>query len=459
MIVKLRKKIVFLRSKNEIRMNVTKEQIDDLNAVVKVEIVKEDYNEKVESILKNYRKTATIPGFRKGHVPMGMVKKQYGTAVRVEEVNKLLQKALGTFLQEEKLDVLGNPLPKNQEDFDWGVDDYNFEFDLGLAPKFDINLQPKKGIKSYKIKVDDKMVNNQVTTMQKQYGKLTSQDTVTKDSEVTGTFVNEAAGIDNQTTFEIAQLKGKKSTAAFVGAKTGDVVTVKTKGLFDEAGAYQGALKISEDQATELNAELAFTITEINGREKAELDQELFDKLFGKDVVKSATELKEKIKQDGERQFVQQSDQQLMNAVTEYLIEETKFDLPSTFLARWIQSSGDKPMTAEEAKAEFERSEKGLRWQLIEGKIVTDHKLQVTFDELKDYSKEMIKGQMMQYGQMNPEDKELEDIAARILGNQEEVKRLSEQLMNVKMLNFFKANVKLKEKEVTFDEFVKELYN
>ena len=440
-------------------MNITKEQIDDLNAVVKVEIVKEDYNEKVESILKNYRKTANIPGFRKGHVPMGMVKKQYGTAVRVEEVNKLLQEALGKFLQEEKLDVLGNPLPKNQEGFDWDTDDYTFEFDLGMAPKFEVNLQPKKAIKNYKIKVDDKMVQNQVTTMQKQYGKLTPQTEVAKDSEVTGAFVNEEAGIDNPTTFEIAQLKGKKNNTAFVGAKVDDVITVKTKSLFEEPGTYQAALKISEDAAKDLNAEVTFTIKEINSREKADLDQELFDKLFGKDAVKSATELNEKIKEDGERQFVQQSDQQLMNDVTEHLIEETKFDLPSDFLARWIQTSGEKPMTEEEAKEEFTRSEKGLRWQLIEGKIVTDNKLQVTFDELKDYAKDMIKMQMMQYGQMNPEDKELEDIAARILGNQEEVKRLSEQLMNVKMLDFFKGNVKLKEKEVTFEEFVKEVYN
>jgi len=448
-----------LRPQNYIIMNITKEQIDDLNAVVKVEIVKEDYNDKVESILKNYRKTANIPGFRKGHVPMGMIKKQYGTAVRVDEVNKLLQEALGKFLQEEKLDVLGNPLPKNQEGFSWDTDDYNFEFDLGMAPKFDVNLAPKKAITSYKIKVDDKMVESQVTTIRKQYGTLVPQTEVAKDSEVTGAFVNEEAGIDNQATFEIEQLKGKKNVQALVGAKPGDVVTLNTKSLFSEPGAYQAALKISEDQAKELNAEVTFTLAETNKREQATLDQELFDKLFGKDVVKSTTELKEKIKEDGERQFVQQSDQQLMNDVTEHLIDETKFDLPSDFLARWIQSSGEKPMTDEEAKEEFTRSEKGLRWQLIEGKVVTDNKLQVTFEELKDYAKEIIKSQMMQYGQMNPEDKELEDIAARILGNQEEVKRLSEQLMNVKMLTFFKENVKLKEKEVTFDEFVKEVYN
>lgn len=444
---------------NTVRMNITKEQIDDLNAVVKVAIAKDDYQDKVMSILKDYRKTANIPGFRKGHVPMGLVQKQYGMAVRVDEVNKLLQDALGKFLTEEKIDVLGNPLPKNQDDFDWNQEDYTFEFDLGMAPKFEINLQPKKGIPAYEITADDKMIDNQITTIRKQYGKLVAKTEATKEDEVTGKFINEEAGIDSPTTLELKRLKGKKNLSAFVGAKVGDSVTVKTKGLFEEGSDYQMHLKINEEEAKSLNAEVVFEITEINNRVLADLDQELFDKLFGKDVVKTATELKAKIKEDAERQFVQQSDQQLMNDVTEHLISETKFDLPASFLQRWIQSTGEKEMSLEEAKEEYERSEKGLRYQLIEGKIVNEHKLQVTFDELKNYAKDMIKSQMMQYGQMNPEDKELEDIAARILGNQEEVKRLSEQLMNVKMLNFFKENVKLKTKKVTFDQFVKEVYN
>ncbi len=440
-------------------MNITKEQIDELNAVVKVDIAKDDYQDKVQTILKDYRKTANIPGFRKGHVPMGLVQKQYGMAVRVDEVNKMLQDALGKFLTEEKLDVLGNPLPKNQEDFDWSTDDYSFEFELGMAPKFDINLTPKKAIVSYEIYADDKMIENQLTTIQKQYGKLIAQTEVAKDSEVTGTFVNEELEIDNTATFEIAQLKGKKNTDAFLGAKAGDVVKVKTKSLFSEGHSYQNAFKKTEEEAKELNAEVTFTITEVNTRELAEFDQELFDKLYGKDAVKTVTELKEKMKEDAAKQFQQQSDQQLMNAVTEGLIEETKFDLPADFLQRWIQSTGENPMTIEEAIEEYNRSEKGLRYQLIEGKIIQDNNLQVTFEELKGYSKDLIKGQMMQYGQMNPEDKELEDIAARILGNQDEVKRLSEQLMNQKMLTFFKENVKLKTKKVTFDEFVKEVYN
>lgn len=440
-------------------MNITKEQIDELNAIIKVDIAKDDYQDKVQSILKDYRKTANIPGFRKGHVPMGLVQKQYGMAVRVDEVNKLLQDALGKFLSEEKIDVLGNPLPKNQENFDWSVDDYSFEFELGMAPKFEIDLKPKKAIVSYDIYADDKMIDNQLTTIQKQYGKLIAQDEVAKDSEVTGAFVNESLELDNNTTFEIAQLKGKKNTDAFVGAKVGDVITVKTKGLFSEGHSYQNALKKTEEEAKELNTEVTFTISEINTRELAEFDQELFDKLYGKDTVKTVTELKEKMKEDAARQFQQQSDQQLMNDVTEHLIAETKFDLPADFLQKWIQSTGENPMTLEEAVEEYNRSEKGLRYQLIEGKLIQDNKLQANFEELKTYAKDMIKMQMMQYGQMNPEDKELEDIAARILGNQDEVKRLSEQLMNQKMLTFFKENVNLKTKKVTFDEFVKEVYN
>jgi len=440
-------------------MNITKEQIDELNAVIKVDIAKDDYQDKVQSILKDYRKTANIPGFRKGHVPMGLVQKQYGMAVRVDEVNKLLQDTLSKFLSEEKIDVLGNPLPKNQENFDWSVDDYSFEFELGMAPKFDINLKPKKAISGYEIYADDKMIENQLTTIRKQYGKLISQKEVIKDSEVTGTFVNKELELDNTTTFEIAQLKGKKNTDAFIGAKAGDVITIKTKSLFSDSQSYQNAFKKTEEEAKELNAEVAFTVTEINTRELAEFDQELFDKLYGKDTVKTVSELKEKMKDDAAKQFQQQSDQQLMNDVTEHLIAETKFDLPVDFLQKWIQSTGENPMTIEDAIEEYNRSEKGLRYQLIEGKLIQENNLQVTFEELKTYAKDMIKMQMMQYGQMNPEDKELEDIAARILGNQEEVKRLSEQLGNQKMLTFFKENVNLKTKKVTFDEFVKEVYN
>ncbi len=439
-------------------MNISKEQLDELNAVVTVDIAKADYSDKVEKILKDYRKNANIPGFRKGHVPMGLVKKQYGKAVLVDEVNKLLQDALNKYLTEEKLDVLGNPLPKEQENFDWDAENYSFEFELGLAPKFEVKLTGKKAITHYKIVANDEMVDNQVKTIQKQYGKLVSKDAAEKEDLVAGTFVNEEKEINNDTTVSLEKIKGKRNLDKFLGAKVGDVITLKTKGLFAEEHDLISALKVSHDDAKDLDVEVTFTVSEINKQELADLDQELFDKLYGPGNIKNVTELKEKIKQDAERQFEQQSDQQLLNAVTENLLENTNFDLPVEFLQKWIRTTGEQPLTEDEAKDEFEKSEKGLRYQLIEGKIISDNNLQVTFDELKDFAKDLIKGQMAQFGQTSPQDEELEGIAARILSNQDEVKRISEQLMSQKLLNFYKENAKLKTKEVSFDEFIKEVY-
>ena len=230
-------------------MNITSENIDALNAVVKVDIAKEDYSDKVEKILTDYRKSANIPGFRKGHVPMTLVKKQYGKAVLVDEVNKLLQDALGKYLVEEKLDVLGNPLPKPQDNLDWDADHFSFEFELGLAPDFDVNLKSKKAITRYNIVADTKMINDQVKHIQKQYGKIITKNEVTKDSEIVGTFVNEEKGINNSTTITLDKLKGSSNTKKFLGAKVGDIISLKTKGLFNDDHDLMTFLKVSHDEA------------------------------------------------------------------------------------------------------------------------------------------------------------------------------------------------------------------
>lgn len=439
-------------------MNITKEQIDDLNAVVKVAITKDDYQEKVDSILSDYRKQANIPGFRKGHVPMGLIKKQYGKAVLVDEVNKLLQDNLNKYLTEEKLDVLGNPLPKQQDNFDWDQEQLDFEFELGLAPSFEVPLKTKKSLTHYKIVADKKMVDEQVLRIQKQYGKLVSQQEIGKDYEVLGTFKNEAEEIENKATLELDKIKSKKALNSLLGKKVGDVVTLKTKGLFKEDYLVSSVLGISQEKAKDINIEVSFTIDEINEREPAKLDQELFDKLFGKDAITSAKELKERIKQDSEKQFEQQSDQKLLNDITEYFIENTKFELPTEFLTKWIQTTGEQPLSDDQANEEYEKSEKGLRYQLIEGKIIKDNDIQIQFEELKEFAKGFIKSQMAQFGQLNPQEEELDTIAARVLGNQDEVKRLSEQLMSQKLINLYKEKVNLKAKEVTYENFVKEVY-
>jgi trigger factor len=439
-------------------MNIQKEQIDDLNAIVKVAITKDDYSDKVDKILKDYKKQANIPGFRKGQVPMGLIKKQYGKAVLVDEVNKLLQDNLNKYLTEEKLDVLGNPLPKQQDNFNWEAEDFSFEFELGLAPNFEVSLKTKKPVTHYKIVADKKMIDEQVERIRKQYGKLISKSETGKNDELTGTFRNEGEEIDNKSTLEMSKLKSKKAINSLIGKKAGDTVVLKTKGLFEEDYLLSGALGIQRDQAAKLNIEVSFTIEEINERESANLDQDLFDKLFGKDVIKSEKDLRDRIKEDSEKQFEQQSDQKLLNDITERLIETIKFDLPTGFLKKWIQTTGEKSLTEEEANDEYEKSEKGLRYQLIEGKIIKDNGIEIQFDELKEFAKGFIKSQMAQYGQLNPQEEELDNIAARVMSNQEEVKRLSEQLMSQKLLTLYKEKANLKKKEVTYDNFVKEVY-
>jgi len=439
-------------------MNITKENVDALNAVVKVDIVAEDYQTKVTEVLQDYRKKANIPGFRKGHVPMGMVKKQYGKSIMIDEVNKLLQESLNKFLTEEKLDILGNPIPRVQEDFSWDTETFSFEFELGLAPEFTVDLSAKKKITQYNIVADDALIDKEVENLQSRYGKMNTVDAVTEDANVTGTFVNEEKEINKKSTITLADLKGKTNLKKFVGAKVGDVIELKTKGLFSDEHKLEVTLGLSHDEIHGLDIKVSFTVEEITVTELAELDQELFDKLFVDGSVKSVTELRNRIKEDAEKQFSAQGDQQLLNAVTEYLVENTKFDLPAEFLQKWLATAGEKEMTAEEAAEEYAKSEKGLRYQLIEGKIMKDNDIKLDYAELVDYAKGFIRTQMAQFGNMNPEEKELDDIAARILGNQDEAKRLQEQLISHKLLTFYKENITFKTKEVTYEDFIKEVY-
>ncbi|MGX7667135.1 trigger factor [Flavobacterium pedocola] len=439
-------------------MNITRNNVDALNAVVTVEVTKDDYADQVEKVLADYRKNASIPGFRKGAVPMSLIKKQYGKAVLLDEVNKLLQNSLNNYLVEEKLDILGNPLPKVTEDFNWDADDYKFEFELGLAPEFKVDLSAKNKITKYTIVADDQMIDEQVERIQKQFGKLISKEKVEEGDDLRGTFSNEENGINNTVNINLDVFKRKTDIKKFIGKKVGDVVTVGTKGLFDDDHKLMDYLQVDHDGVHGLDIEVSFTIEEINTSEKAELNQELFDKLFGAGNVTSLEELKGKIKEDAEQQFASQADQKFLNDVTEFLIENTKFDLPAVFLKKWIQTVGENPLSAEQAEEEYAKSEGGLRYQLIEGRVITENGLQITFEDLKAYTSELIKKQMAQFGQMNPTDADVENIVARVLSNQEEVKRLSEQVMSEKMLNLFKEKVAAKSKEVSYQDFIKEMY-
>jgi len=344
------------------------------------------------------------------------------------------------------------------QDFDWETENYNFDFELGLAPEFTVDLAAKNTITGYKIIADDKMLNDQVERIQKQYGKLISKETVEEGDDLNVTFTNEANGINNTTSISLDVFKDKKAAKKFIGKKVGDVVSIGTKGLFDDDHKLMDYMKVDHDLVHGLDVDVDVKIEGVTTSEKAELNQELFDKLFGEGVVTSVEEVKAKIKEDAEKQFVQQADQKFLNDVTEFLLESTKFDLPSEFLIKWLQNSGEQPLSEAQAREEFAKSEKGLRYQLIEGKIMSENQMQITFEDLKAFTSELIKKQMAQFGQMNPTQEDIDGIVARVLSNQDEARRLSEQVMSEKMLQLFKEKVKAKSKEVSYEQFVKEMY-
>lgn len=439
-------------------MKISRKDNDALNSLITINIERNDFQSKVNGVLSDYRKKANIPGFRKGNVPIGMIKKQYETAVTADEVNKLLQQNLEQYLRDENLNILGNPLPVVKEELDWKANEFTFDFELGLSPEFEVKLTEKNKITHYQITPSDEMINDQINNYRKQFGKLVAKKNAKDDFEITAAIKNEVAKIETSNTFHLGQIKGKSNLAAFSNATVGDEIKFKFKGLFKDEATATRILSVSAEQLEEIEGDISFDIKEINERILAEMNQEFFDKIYGPDIVKSEEEMRAKITKGIEKQFEQQSDQKLLNDVTEYLVTKTKFNLPADFLKKWMQNSGQQPLTAEAAVKEYERSEKGIRYQLIEGKIIADHDLQIQFEELKEFAKEMISIQMAQYGQAGLPDEELEGVVARVMSNQDETKKLSEQLMSKKLLEFYKSKLSLKKKKLSFDAFVKQAY-
>ena len=438
-------------------MKISISKANKLSGIISVSIEKQDYEGKVNEVLKNYTKTAKIPGFRKGFVPMGLVKKQYGNAVKVDQINKLLDSNLKKYIQDQKLDILGGPIPNTDNEIDWDSESINFNFEIGYTPEFKINLKPKKSIIKYEVKADKKMIDNQLKNIQSQYGKLVSKTKIDKTSEVTALFILESDEINNSNMFKVESVK-PSFVKKLIGLKVGDELTENGSKIFKEALELSRSLKIELDKAKEFKNDLVIKIEEINERQLADLDQELFDKVCGKDTIKSVTEMKNKLGDDFVKQFQSQVDQKLMNDTIEYLINSTKINLPSDFLIKWMKLNSEKKISIDEAKIEYDKSEKGMKYQLIESKIIIDNNLQVNFEDLKAFTTDLIKNQMMQYGQAIPDEKELDGIIARVMSNKDEIKRLTEQLTSTRILDFFKKNFKYKLKKVSYDEYIKEAY-
>jgi trigger factor len=439
-------------------MDIKRVAINAVNEVIVMTVVHMDYKGQVAKRINEKMPLATVKGFRKGAVPKDLVEKQYGKAIKQEEVKKVVDLALERYVQSERLNLLGTPLAKENEAFSWDAEELVFEYEIGLVPQFEIDLEAENNIIKYKVTADDKLIEGQVSRIQKQFGKAITQEVIEANSDITGTFSNAEAGIENTTTIALAIFKEKATGDSFLGKKVGDVVTVNTKGLFEDDHQLMDYLKVGHDNVHGLDVDVTFTIEAINGAELAELNQELFDKLFGAGTVATLDELKAKIKEDAENQFAQQADQKLLADVQDFLIENTKFDLPSEFLKKWLQTVGEKQLTQAEAEVEYARSEKGLRFQLIEGKAMAQSNIQVNFEDLKAFTTKSIRAQMAQFGQTNPTDAEVQGIVARVLSNQDEVKRLSEQVVADKLLGVFVEKANPATKEVTYDEFIAASY-
>mgnify|MGYP002636364641 FL=1 len=445
-------------------MKLTQSKAKDLMATITVEVKAADYSERVEKVLKDYRKTAEIPGFRKGKTPMGIINKKYRTSVIVEEVNKMLQDELYKHITAEKVRVLGSPMPIDEKPIDWENDeDFTFEYEVGLAPEFDVKITAKDKLNYYKIKADAKLVDGYCNDIAKRYGKMSNPEASVEGDlifctieqlDVDGIVMDN--GIKNDATVAMDYIADKKIKKQFVGVKTDDLITVNVMKAFTNHSDLGAMLNVDHAAIHNLTSEeFQFTVKNVNRLELAELNVELFDKVYGPGAIKDEKEFKAKVKSEAEAQFVGESDRMLKNDVVTYFVDKLKLAMPNEFLKRWLVQTSEQPITMEMLETEYDMYAKSLQWQLIENKILENHSIKVTQDDVLAHTKVLISAQMKQYGQPEGDDKQLTDIATNILKNEEERKKVYDQIFDERTLAVYKENFKLTEKSVSYDEFVK----
>ena len=422
-------------------------------SVIEIEISPNDYQEKVQNILNDYRKKANIPGFRKGFVPMGMIKKQYELPVKVDEINKLVQNELGKYITENKLSIIGSPIPSEGDNINWKEENIKLSFDIAIKPTFKINFNPKKPIVYYNITADKSMINNQVEAYQNQYGKLISVQNIEDNTNIIGVFSCEKIDHTKDANFNSELLLKATFKKIFLNAKVGDILKLNTSKIFKDENDLHKISGIEKEKLIEVD-EIDFKINELNKNEKAETNNDFFKKVYPNETIKSLNEFKSKIKVDIEKQFVNQSDQKFLNDVTDSFIKETKISLPEDFLKRLMKLNSKEEISNEDLEKEYSNSENGIKYQLIEEKLLIENDIQINADSIKEFATKMIKNQMAAYGQKEPEQKELDSILSRILSNQEEVKRISNQIISEKLLLIYKEKINKKDKKVSYEEYI-----
>ena len=447
-------------------MKITFDCPDKINGVLTMVIESADYQEKVEKTLKYYRKKAQVPGFRPGMVPMGMIKKQYGTAVKVDEVNRLMGEKLYEYVRENKIQMLGEPLPSDkQQPQDFEKDgELTFVFDIAVAPEFKVALSGKDKIDYYTITVDDKLIDQQVQMYASQGGEFVKAEVFSGNDTITGDLRQldkKGNTLEGGITTEggmimPAYIKDDKQKKLFDGCKPGDIITFNPKKAYPDNDAEVAALlKVKKEDIADVNSDFSFQVTEIRHFQPAEVNQALFDRVFGEGTVKSEKAFREKIAEQLKAQFVGSSDYKFMQDVRAHLEKKVgKLEFPEALLKR-VMLQNNKDKDADYVEKNFEGSIKELAWHLIKEQIVAAQEIKIEDEDVKRVAKEAIRAQFAQYGMANVPDDVLENYAEEQLKKRENIDNFVDRAVDLKLTEKLKTVVKLEEKSVTLDEFNK----
>jgi trigger factor len=445
-------------------MNITRENIDNLNAVLRINVIKSDYEDKVESLLKDYRKKATIKGFRPGMVPIGLVRKIYGRAVQIDEINKIVTDSIQKYITDEKIEILGDPIPADdQENVDFDTqEDFNFSFELALAPVIELNLSNKNKVPYYQIIIDEKMKNDYIDNYARRYGELRSADSVEGKDVVKGKIeaaddygnaVPEGISIEN-TSLGIDIIKDDIIKSDFLGKSIGDTVVFDIKKAYPNDSEISGILHITKEEVAAIGSNYRFTINEISRFFPAQTDQELFDKVYGEGVVTGEDEFMKKVEDEISLSLQRESDFKLMLDLKALALEETDFELPEEFLKKWLLKVNEKT-TKEQISEEFASFRKDLKWQLIRNKVARDNEVKISEEELQKEAENITRQQFQQYGLFYATDEQISKYALETLKREDDAKKIADRILEEKVTGILREQVKLENKSVTVDEFNK----
>ncbi len=446
-------------------MNITRENIDDLNAVLTVKIEKPDYDEKVESVLKDYRKKANIKGFRPGMVPIGLIKKIYGKAVRIDEINKVITENIQKYITDEKIEILGDPLPKTDEheiiDFD-SQDDFTFSFELGLSPVIDIPISDKDVVTHYEITIDEKMRNDYTDNYKRRFGELRQEEKVEEKDVLKGSIAKiddsgntvEGGPAAEDTSLGIDMIKDQEIKDLFIGKARGEIIDFDLRKAYPNDSEIAGILRMKRDDVTGITGSFRFIIKEISRFYPAELNQELFDKVYGEGVVTSEEEFMKKIDEEISSNLKKESEYKLMVDLKALALGKTEIKLPEEFLKKWLIRVNEKA-TPEQIEGEFDSFRKDLKWQLIKNKIARENEVKITEEELVTEASNITRYQFQSYGLYYATDEQIEKYARETLKREDDAKRIADKILEDKVIAIFRNKVKLEDKAVTAEEFNK----